>query len=504
MLSHERNPDRIREIASKVSAAQLPVEEQAKPNSDKRRKRRRDGIYVSVASRIEQARCYIEERDLSLSQLVAAKKVFAYFSDVATYKDSSGSANITLEELHAKNIMAPHLILTGHPGSGKSYATETTCELAVRLDLGVVGTTSYNGIATVNVDGSTVCSMFRIFDTADGSDALTLDPRAIKVIADKINADNLCFLIIDEVSTIDTRIIAMLDMRLQQIRANTLPFGGLPIMFAGDFNQLGPVQKTFIPKDMMTWALRLQKAGRLDNPPPPSSTTTDESIPAAAASKRDRAKNFAAYKTGRYQATQKRKKAKQEALRFKPSSLAYKGCLLFSKFLRFHLSQQKRSTDPNHNRFVRKLSLGHAIDLEDILQYKSLSSDDICNEPELWKFAPILVGTNKERLNIARHKARLWALEHNTYVFKWRNRLRKEENRPPPSGHGAHHGGQCLLLAMLGRSCCSLQPFSQHQRGGCTRQRGSHPDAFLDLLGSQRAQSHQISDGGERCPPFWN
>lgn len=243
--------------------------------------------------------------------------------------------------------------------------------------------------------------MFRIFDTADGSDALTLDPRAIKVIADKINADNLCFLIIDEVSTIDTRIIAMLDMRLQQIRANTLPFGGLPIMFAGDFNQLGPVQKTFIPKDMMTWALRLQKAGRLDNPPPPSSTTTDESIPAATVSKRDRAKNFAVYKTGRHQATQKRKKAEQEALRFKPSSLAYKGCLLFSKFLRFHLAQQKRSTDPNHNRFVKKLSLGHAIDLEDILQYKSLSSDDICNEPELWKFAPILVGTNKERLNIA-------------------------------------------------------------------------------------------------------
>jgi len=102
------------------------------------------------------------------------------------------------------------------------------CQLAVQLDFGVVGTTSCNGIAAVDVDNSssTVCLMFHIFDTADGSDSLTLDPEAIKVLADKINAKNVCFLIIDEVSTVDTCISAMLDMWLQQILANTLPFGG--------------------------------------------------------------------------------------------------------------------------------------------------------------------------------------------------------------------------------------------------------------------------------------
>jgi len=50
VLSHKRNPDCIREIASKVSAAQLPADEQRKPNRDKRQKRRRDGLCVSVAS----------------------------------------------------------------------------------------------------------------------------------------------------------------------------------------------------------------------------------------------------------------------------------------------------------------------------------------------------------------------------------------------------------------------------------------------------------------------
>jgi ATP-dependent DNA helicase PIF1 len=61
-------------------------------------------------------------------------------------------------------------------------------------------------------------------------------------------------LIVDEVSTIDTRIIALLHHRLQQVMDNKLPFGGLPIVFVGDFNQLGPVRKTFIPSSMTHWA----------------------------------------------------------------------------------------------------------------------------------------------------------------------------------------------------------------------------------------------------------
>jgi hypothetical protein len=59
---------------------------------------------------------------------------------------------------------------------------------------------------------------------------------------------NVCLLIIDEVSTIDANIISRINLRLQQIFGNKLRFGGLPIIFSGDFNQLGPVKKCFIPK----------------------------------------------------------------------------------------------------------------------------------------------------------------------------------------------------------------------------------------------------------------
>jgi PIF1-like helicase len=64
-------------------------------------------------------------------------------------------------------------------------------------------------------------------------------------------------LIVDEVSTIDTCVITLLNYRLKQVMDNhDLPFGGILVVFVGDFNQLGPVQKTFIPNSMMTWATR--------------------------------------------------------------------------------------------------------------------------------------------------------------------------------------------------------------------------------------------------------
>ena len=114
--------------------------------------------------------------------------------------------------------------------------------------------------------------------------------------------------------------------------------------------------------------------------------------------------------------------------RFKPSSIAYRGCHLFSRFKRFHLYEQQRAAnDPIHNSFVQKLSAGNKIELQDIKKYKHLDKKDI--QQKEWRFAPILVSTNIERLSIIRYRACLWAKEHKTYVFKWKCRIGKEQNR---------------------------------------------------------------------------
>ena len=200
---------------------------------------------------------------------------------------------------------------------------------------------------------------------------------------------------------------------------------------------------------MMTWALRLKQAGSLDNPPSPDSNDSspqsppqpdnpsqkNKNKPVPTTNRQKLAENFqkaSKEKQAKKAATKKRQKQDRDANKFRPSSLSYRGCHLLSSLEKFHLVEQQRaSQDAAHNTFVQKLSKGKLIQIEDILAYKPLSADDTAGESSHdWKFAPILVATNAERLQISRFKARLWAIEHQTHVFKWRRKVGKEQNRP--------------------------------------------------------------------------
>ena len=57
------------------------------------------------------------------------------------------------------------ILLTGGPGTGKSFVIETTCDLVKWLRTGKVKTSSWNGIAAVNIDGSPLCSLLNIRPT---------------------------------------------------------------------------------------------------------------------------------------------------------------------------------------------------------------------------------------------------------------------------------------------------------------------------------------------------
>ena len=52
---------------------------------------------------------------------------------------------------------------------------------------------------------------------------------------------NIELLIIDEVSMMSASLLELLDMIAKRCRRNTLPFGGIQVIFSGDFFQLPPV-----------------------------------------------------------------------------------------------------------------------------------------------------------------------------------------------------------------------------------------------------------------------
>ena len=381
-------------------------------------RRNRDGTFLNVE---EEARQYLELRDLSTRQFIVANKVFDYFKQVRHYK-AKVNRPVSFYELQNNKILPPRFIVTGDPGTGKSYLIETICELASMMKMGFVGTTSYNGIAAVNIDGNTITSMFSLHD--DNTKKLNEDDcEKIQNLRNSLNSDSMCFLVVDEVSTIDCRIIAMLNSRCQQIFDNDLDFGGIPVLFTGDFNQLGPVKKTFIPKDMMTWAKRLRQLNRLHDPPPPTDQFKDQSTFTSKPTFNQGSIPSAANKS--------RKQMMEEAAaaRFKPEHLTYHGCYLIRKFIRYHLNEQKRSEgDPKHTTFVKNLSQGKKIDLQDLLAYKSLTTEEA--QSTEWKWASILVSNNRQRLNISRNKAQLWAKENNTYVYKWKTQIGLHQNAP--------------------------------------------------------------------------
>ena len=57
---------------------------------------------------------------------------------------------------------------------------------------------------------------------------------------------DLKLIIIDEISMVRKKIFAQVNTQLIQIMGVNEPFGGLPVIVFGDFNQLRPVKEPYV------------------------------------------------------------------------------------------------------------------------------------------------------------------------------------------------------------------------------------------------------------------
>ncbi|MFA5021001.1 MAG: PIF1 family DEAD/DEAH box helicase [Patescibacteria group bacterium] len=133
-----------------------------------------------------------------------------------------------------------NVFLTGEPGSGKthiinkyvSYLRSCGVEPAI---------TASTGIAATHIGGLTIHSWSGIGIKTELSRYETDKIAADKRIAKRMAAARV--LIIDEISMLPPNTLDMVEAVCRRVKKNSSPFGGLQVVFVGDFFQLPPIMK---------------------------------------------------------------------------------------------------------------------------------------------------------------------------------------------------------------------------------------------------------------------
>lgn len=132
----------------------------------------------------------------------------------------------------------PHVFLTGEAGSGKTHIiNQYTAYLREHeIDYAVTAST---GIAATHIHGMTIHSWSGIGVQSE------LDENALKHLAENRYVSKRVkkakVLIIDEISMLDGKVLALVEQVCRKVRKLRLPFGGLQVVLVGDFFQLPPV-----------------------------------------------------------------------------------------------------------------------------------------------------------------------------------------------------------------------------------------------------------------------
>lgn len=137
-----------------------------------------------------------------------------------------------------------NVFLTGEPGSGKTHTINEYVKWLRERGIEPAVTAS-TGIAATHIGGMTIHSWSGIGIKKDVSDhdielIMSREKTARRLIEAKV-------LIIDEVSMLDAATLSSVDKVLRTLRRKVLsqeePFGGVQVIFVGDFFQLPPVSK---------------------------------------------------------------------------------------------------------------------------------------------------------------------------------------------------------------------------------------------------------------------
>lgn len=152
---------------------------------------------------------------------------------------------LTKEQEHVIDLIVnkkQNVFYTGSAGTGKSVILSNILEQLKRLyGSESVAITASTGLAAATIGGITLHKWSNI---GIGNKSVGLLVKAIEKRADaKMSWKKTRVLIIDEISMIDGTFLTKLEYVARTIRRNDRPFGGIQLVFTGDFFQLPPVSK---------------------------------------------------------------------------------------------------------------------------------------------------------------------------------------------------------------------------------------------------------------------
>ena len=137
-----------------------------------------------------------------------------------------------------------NVFLTGSAGTGKTYTLNQYIQWLKDHRVPVAITAS-TGIAATHMNGTTIHSWSGI-GIRDVISLQTIENLRTKKYLMK-GIENTEVLIIDEISMLHRNQVDMVNQELKSLKNNPAPFGGMQVVFSGDFFQLPPVSRTMEP-----------------------------------------------------------------------------------------------------------------------------------------------------------------------------------------------------------------------------------------------------------------
>ena len=142
-----------------------------------------------------------------------------------------------------------HVFLSGGGGVGKTHTVHAIFQSAIRQlrtegqnpDTPTVVLTASTGKAAVNIEGTTLHSAFNLPVRRSDRSNDYQKPAAQTLNTLRSRYCLLRVIVIDEISMVGGQTLSNLNLTLQDIFENDLPFGGVSILAVGDLLQLNPV-----------------------------------------------------------------------------------------------------------------------------------------------------------------------------------------------------------------------------------------------------------------------